>query len=80
MDIQSNKQNLGKGYGSIAMNLLFEIGACLEVTAYTGALSDEDINDTKDPNHRSRLKHFYEKFGFDIDFERKRIEKNILKI
>ena len=75
VDIQNSKENRNQGYGTIVMNVLFEIGNILDVKKYNGWLSSEDLNDYNDPEHRDRLIHFYSKFGFNVNIENNRIEK-----
>lgn len=75
VDIQNSKENRNQGYGTIVMNVLFEIGDILDVKKYNGWLSSEDLNDYNDPEHRDRLIHFYSKFGFNVNIENNRIEK-----
>lgn len=75
-DIQVKDEDRGLGYGSIAMEILLEIGLHIGVTKYTGSLSETDINDQKDPEHKNRLVHFYQKYGFTVDLEQRHIERN----
>ncbi len=75
VDIQNNKANRNQGYGTIVMNVLFEIGEILGVKKYTGWLSTEDLDDADDPEHKDRLIHFYSKFGFDVNIKKNHIEK-----
>lgn len=75
VDIQNRKENRNQGYGTIVMKVLFEIGEILGVKKYTGRLSTEDLDDADDPEHKYRLIHFYNKFGFDINIKKNHIEK-----
>lgn len=74
-DISLAKENRNKGYGSVAMKVLSEIGKRVDVAFYTGFLAEDDINDPEDPEHRDRLVHFYHKWGYTVDFQKRRIIK-----
>lgn len=50
-----------KGYGTAAMQELFEIAKRKSLTKLTGNLEFGDLND-----HKDRLIHFYKKFGFSV--------------
>lgn len=78
VDIQVEKDDRNQGYGSVAMNILFEIGELLGVTKYTGFLSDNDIYDIEDLEHKDRLVRFYTKFDFVVDIDNRRIEKTYI--
>lgn len=74
-DIQVKEEDRGLGYGSIAIEILLEIGLLIGVIKYTGSLSEIDLDDSKDPEHKNRLVHFYQKYGFTVDLEQRRIER-----
>ena len=75
-DIEAQKEDRSQGYGSLAMDVLLEIGSLIDGVTYTGSLSEMDINDPNDPEHKNRLVHFYEKYGFTVDLTKRRIERN----
>lgn len=75
-DIQVKKEDRNLGYGSLVMDILLDIGSLIGAVAYTGFLSEEDINDPNDPEHKNRLVHFYQKYGFTVDLIKRHIEKN----
>lgn len=58
--IHSQSRNYNKGYGSIMMDKLISYATEQGYSAIHGELS------TVDANHKERLHHFYEKFGFTI--------------
>ncbi|MGL4666341.1 MAG: hypothetical protein ACRCWR_00235 [Saezia sp.] len=55
-----------KGYGSCLIELLKSIGKEYSVSIITGNLESTDLLDKYDPEHKSRMLHFYEKHGFKI--------------
>ena len=57
-DIECQKNN--RGYGSVIMKELIEYARQNEFTHINGWLSKVDYD------HRERLYHFYQKFGFEI--------------
>ena len=77
IDIEAKKEDRNCGYGSTAMEILFEIGLHADVEKYTGYLSEHDLNDPDDPEHKDRLVHFYRKYGFIVDLEEKHIERTV---
>lgn len=75
-DIEVKKEDRNLGHASLVMDILLDIGSHIGVVAYTGSLSEEDINDPNDPDHKDRLVHFYQKYGFTVDLSKRRIERN----
>lgn len=65
-DIESRIEN--KGYGSLMMQAIIKLARILKVVIITGNLS------TVDDDHFDKLKHFYEKYGFNVDFDKMKIE------
>lgn len=57
-DIECKRNN--RGYGSVMMKELIEYSKKNEYTQINGWLSKVDYN------HKERLYHFYQKFGFEI--------------
>ncbi len=53
-----------KGYGSMMMSVFIKYAKQLNVEYISGFLS---FVDTSDEEHNKRLRHFYKKFGFEID-------------
>jgi len=68
-DIITNK--ICAGNGTIAMNHLIEYTKENNYLFITGVLSDVD------KDHFDRLEHFYNKFGFDVTFNKNRTEGEI---
>ncbi|WP_250886519.1 GNAT family N-acetyltransferase [Bacillus sp. SM2101] len=66
-DIQVQKQYINKGYGSILLKTLKEIAIEKGVKEITGWISPADRD------HVDRLKHFYEKHGFEVNLHKSRI-------
>ena len=77
LDIQSAREDRNLGYGSAAIEVLFSIGDAINVIKYTGFLSEDDINDHNDLEHKERIEHFYSKWGFMVDIKNRHIEKNL---
>ena len=48
------KEHRCMGYGSVAMNILFAIGDSMGISAYSGFLGPNDLDDPDDPHSRKR--------------------------
>lgn len=53
-----------KGYGTVAMTEIINIAEQKNIKKLVGNLCNEDLKD-----HKDRLTHFYEKFGFTVTIE-----------
>lgn len=62
------------GNGSIAMKYFIKAAEQLEVDYISGSLSPED------QDHFDRSQHYYEKFGFDVEFNAKRTSGSMKKV
>lgn len=62
-DLQTSR---GEGHGSLLMRTLVEFCHKNEIRYIVEKLSPIDMNDAGDQTHKSRLLHFYSKFGFTI--------------
>ncbi|MFD2084520.1 GNAT family N-acetyltransferase [Brevibacillus brevis] len=60
-DIRMEEDQVNKGYGSIMMNAIMQLGNELNVQCITGWISQVDWD------HIERLEHFYKKFGFSCE-------------
>ncbi|GED61426.1 GNAT family N-acetyltransferase [Brevibacillus formosus] len=60
-DIRIEGDQVNKGYGTILMNAIMQLGNELNVQCITGWISQVDWD------HIERLTHFYKKFGFSCE-------------
>jgi len=58
--------NYGMGYGQLAIKTIINYAKVLRVEKITGYLSNLDLDDSNDKDHKRRLLHFYKKIGFKI--------------
>ena len=63
-EIETKSPNCG--HGSILMQTLIDYAKSNHMEKIIGEISSIDRFDKYDPNHYTRLKHFYGKFGFEI--------------
>ncbi|GAB6989508.1 GNAT family N-acetyltransferase [Paenibacillus pini] len=70
-NIESSEENSNKGYGSLAMEYLLKYVKDHRIRKISGIISHVDAA------HYDRLEHYYNKFGFDVDFKKMRIEKTL---
>ena len=70
----------GAGYGSLLMQQIIQYAIDQpNINFISGGLSWVDLDDKNDPEHRSRLIHFYQKHGFDVNISEERIRLNIVR-